>query len=343
MNYYERHLGDYARATLHLSLLEHGVYSILLDRYYSTEQPIPAGQVYRVALARTRAEKRAVDAVLQEFFYLDGDVWRHRRCDEEIGAARARMDASRANGAKGGRPRKEVAIQEEQGLSHGENGGQIELQTKPRQNLDETQTKPNRNLGETQTKPSQKPTNHQSPITNPYSVPIGTAAKAADAGAAEARQEPGKNPAETQRKPIRNLPEAQTKPGETPNETQPKPAGCSEQTPSAVETLPAAVNVAGLSKPQVWQAALSLLATQGVPEPQARAFVGSLAKDLGGDSDALEELVRSAVAEQPVDARAWLKAACQKRNGTRGAARRIGAHNGLLSIDHKQGLDAFVA
>lgn len=343
MNYYERHLGDYARATLHLSLLEHGVYSILLDRYYSTEQPIPAGQVYRVALARTRAEKRAVDAVLQEFFYLDGDVWRHRRCDEEIGAARARMDASRANGAKGGRPRKEAAIQGEQGLSHGENDDQIELQTKPKQNLDETQTKPNRNLDKTQTKPSQKPTNHQSPITNHYSVPIGTAAKAADAGAAEARQEPGKNPAGTQRKPIRNLPEAQTKPGETPNETQPKPAECSEQAPSAVETLPAAVNAAGLSKPQVWQAALSLLATQGMPEPQARAFVGSLAKDLGGDSDALEELVRSAVAEQPVDARAWLKAACQKRNGTRGAARRIGAHNGLLSIDHKQGLDAFVA
>lgn len=321
MNYYERHLGDYARATLHLSLLEHGVYSILLDRYYSTEQPIPARQVYRVALARTRTEKRAVDAVLQEFFYLDGDVWRHRRCDEEIGAARARMDASRANGAKGGRPRKEAAIQEEQGLSHGESGSQTETQTEPRQNLDKTQTKPNRNPDKTQTKPSQKPTNHQSPITNPYSVPIGTAAKAADAGAVVARQKPGKNP----------------------SETQPKPAGCSEQAPSAVEPLPAAVNAAGLSKPQVWQAALSLLATQGMPEPQARAFVGSLARDLGGDSDALEELVRSAVAEQPVDARAWLKAACQKRNGTRGAARRIGAHNGLLSIDHKQGLDAFVA
>lgn len=332
MNYYERHLGDYARATLHLSLLEHGVYSILLDRYYSTEQPIPDGQVYRVALARTRAERRAVDAVLQEFFYLDGDVWRHRRCDEEIGAARARMDASRANGAKGGRPRKEAAIQEEHGLSHRENGSQTETQTEPRQNLDETQTKPSRNLNKTQTKPRQKPTNHQSPITNPYSVPIGTAAKAADAGAVEARQKPGENPAGTQ-----------PKPGEDPNETQTKPAGCSEQAPSAVEPLPAAVNAAGLSKPQVWQAALSLLATQGMPEPQARAFVGSLAKDLGGDSDALEELVRSAVAEQPVDARAWLKAACQKRNGTRGAARRIGAHNGLLSIDHKQGLDAFVA
>lgn len=27
MNYYERHLGDYARDTGHLSIMEHGVYT----------------------------------------------------------------------------------------------------------------------------------------------------------------------------------------------------------------------------------------------------------------------------------------------------------------------------
>jgi hypothetical protein len=32
MKFYQRHLGDYARDTAHLSLLEHGVYSVLLDR-----------------------------------------------------------------------------------------------------------------------------------------------------------------------------------------------------------------------------------------------------------------------------------------------------------------------
>ena len=51
MNYYERHLGDYAKDAGHLSMLEHGAYSLLLDRYYTTEQPIPADQarwdVYR--------------------------------------------------------------------------------------------------------------------------------------------------------------------------------------------------------------------------------------------------------------------------------------------------------
>ena len=61
MNYYERHLGDYAKDTGHLSMLEHGAYTLLLDRYYSTEEGIPADQVHRIARARTKEEKDAVD------------------------------------------------------------------------------------------------------------------------------------------------------------------------------------------------------------------------------------------------------------------------------------------
>lgn len=84
MNYYERHLGDYARDTAHLSLLEHGVYTLLLDRYYSTEAPIPIDQAHRIARARTREEKSAVDAVLSEFFAQSPEGWRNARCDAEI-------------------------------------------------------------------------------------------------------------------------------------------------------------------------------------------------------------------------------------------------------------------
>ena len=42
MNYYKRHIGDYAAATRHLSMLEHGAYTMLLDVYYTSEQPLPA-------------------------------------------------------------------------------------------------------------------------------------------------------------------------------------------------------------------------------------------------------------------------------------------------------------
>jgi uncharacterized protein YdaU (DUF1376 family) len=31
VNYYERHIGDYLKDTAHLSLLEHGIYTRLLD------------------------------------------------------------------------------------------------------------------------------------------------------------------------------------------------------------------------------------------------------------------------------------------------------------------------
>lgn len=84
MNYYERHLGDYARDTGHLSLLEHGAYTLLLDRYYATEEGIPATQAYRIARARTAPEREAVDAVLAEFFKRDGDCWRQGRVEAAI-------------------------------------------------------------------------------------------------------------------------------------------------------------------------------------------------------------------------------------------------------------------
>lgn len=101
MNYYERHLGDYARDTAHLSILEHGVYTLLLDRYYATEAPIPADQAHRVARARSRDERAAVDAVLAEFFTLDGDMYRNKRADEMIEQyheAEPEREAKRANG-----------------------------------------------------------------------------------------------------------------------------------------------------------------------------------------------------------------------------------------------------
>lgn len=84
MNYYERHLGDYARDTGHLTMLEHGAYTLLLDRYYASEDGIPAEQVHRLARARTDDEKAAVDAVLGEFFHLDGGIWIHHRAEREI-------------------------------------------------------------------------------------------------------------------------------------------------------------------------------------------------------------------------------------------------------------------
>lgn len=105
MNYYERHLGDYARDTAHLTMIEHGAYTVLLDRYYATESGIPEDQVHRVTRARSREEKQAVDTVLSEFFLLENGLWIKNRVQEEIAKAQNKINAAKENGKRGGRPK----------------------------------------------------------------------------------------------------------------------------------------------------------------------------------------------------------------------------------------------
>lgn len=110
MNYYEHHIGDYAAATSHLTLLEDAIYSRLLRRYYLEEAPLPAdaAKCARLAGARTQEEIDAAIVVLDEFFPVEEDGLRHnKRADEEIARYRARVEAAQENGRKGGRPRKE--------------------------------------------------------------------------------------------------------------------------------------------------------------------------------------------------------------------------------------------
>lgn len=109
MNYYEHHIGDYAAATAHLSLIEDAIYSRLLRRYYLDEAPLPADAAVcvRLAGARTAEEREAAEAVINEFFPVsDVDGLRHnKRADAEISAYRAKIAAAIANGKRGGRPR----------------------------------------------------------------------------------------------------------------------------------------------------------------------------------------------------------------------------------------------
>jgi uncharacterized protein YdaU (DUF1376 family) len=113
VNYYERHLGDYARDTAHLSMLEHGAYGLLLDRYYSTEAGIPADQAHRLARARSKDERAAVDAVLGEFFTLLDGVWINGRAEREVERAQTKIKAARENGKAGGRPKKNPETSEQ--------------------------------------------------------------------------------------------------------------------------------------------------------------------------------------------------------------------------------------
>ena len=87
MNFYQRHLGDYAKDTKHLTMLEHGAYCLLLDYYYATEKPIPSDRCDRITNAYANDEREAVKSVLKEFFTETPEGWRHFKCDDVIEAA----------------------------------------------------------------------------------------------------------------------------------------------------------------------------------------------------------------------------------------------------------------
>lgn len=91
------HIGDWLKKTVHLADTEKAVYLALLCRYYDTEEPIPAAEIYRIAMARTPEQRTAVDYVLDEFFLLDGDSWRQTRCDEEIELYQVRSEKAKAS------------------------------------------------------------------------------------------------------------------------------------------------------------------------------------------------------------------------------------------------------
>lgn len=106
MNYYKRHLGDYARDTGHLTALEHGIYTLLLDWYYVNECPIPFEKAVRIA----RGNQEQTQMVLEEFFKMGENGWIHSRADREIQEYRAKSDRNREVGKLGGRPKKTQTV-----------------------------------------------------------------------------------------------------------------------------------------------------------------------------------------------------------------------------------------
>lgn len=148
MNYYERHLGDYAKDTSHLSQAEHGAYNLIIDYYYATETGLERKNIYRVGKAKKKTERDAVDFVIAEFFYLENGVYRKRRIEEEIAKAQVKIRAAQENGKKGGRKKKPLS----------------ETQSKPN-GLDDEKPTGLDSLYPEKTQPLSSPdTRHQTPV-----------------------------------------------------------------------------------------------------------------------------------------------------------------------------------
>ena len=78
LNYYNFHIGDYIKQTVHLTPMEDICYRRLIDMYYETEQPIP--KETESVSRRLRLETTLVNSVLREFFTDTEKGWVNARC-----------------------------------------------------------------------------------------------------------------------------------------------------------------------------------------------------------------------------------------------------------------------
>lgn len=144
MNYYKRHLGDYAKKAGHLSALEHGVYTLILDAYYDRELAPTKIEAIRWSRARSADEIAAVEVVLSEFFHEIDGRFMQNRVEAEFVKAAEQASKNEANGKLGGRPRKPK-------------GSQIETETKPSGLISESETKDNPLIHQSTNPEKQKP------------------------------------------------------------------------------------------------------------------------------------------------------------------------------------------
>tara|TARA_R110000744_G_scaffold375331_1_gene488714 strand:+ start:537 stop:1283 length:747 start_codon:yes stop_codon:yes gene_type:complete len=112
MHYYQKNIADYRKDTCHLTLLEHGIYNMLMDSYYLNEEPIKTQTVNRRLSINSEEEEEALLGVLNDFFVLDNetDLWSHSRIDVEINKYHLKAEVNKKNGKLGGRPKKTQSV-----------------------------------------------------------------------------------------------------------------------------------------------------------------------------------------------------------------------------------------
>jgi len=113
LKYWKRFPGDYLRDTIHLSAAEDGMYGRLLDAQYTSEKPLPLDRslLYAMVRANSQKDQEAVESVLAQFFREKKRGFCHKRTELEIAKAKAKSDAYRVSGRKGGLKRQAIAKQ----------------------------------------------------------------------------------------------------------------------------------------------------------------------------------------------------------------------------------------
>lgn len=84
MYYFKKNIGDYAKKTGRLSMLQHGAYTLLIDACYDRERFPTMDEAIEWTWASTTEEIEAVQFVLRKFFCVEDGVFVQKRIQEEI-------------------------------------------------------------------------------------------------------------------------------------------------------------------------------------------------------------------------------------------------------------------
>ena len=110
MHYYTKNLGDYYKKAGRLSILQHGVYNLLIDAIYDRERFPTLTEAKAWAWCGTAEEIDALEFVLNRFFEENGaGIFEQKRIREELDDYKTKAKTNSKNGKKGGRPKKETA------------------------------------------------------------------------------------------------------------------------------------------------------------------------------------------------------------------------------------------
>ena len=108
MHYYNFNIADYRKDTIHLSIIEHGIYRQLMDWQYLDEKPIPKEtQTVMRRLCLGYEYETHLQNVLSDFFVLTENGYIQQRIFDTIKDYHGKAETNKSNGKLGGRPRKQ--------------------------------------------------------------------------------------------------------------------------------------------------------------------------------------------------------------------------------------------